>query len=50
MTVPRHAVWTRRPPRLWDAVLLVMLVALLMPIVLALGVSGVLAVITLILG
>jgi hypothetical protein len=40
----------RRPGRLWDAVALVILVALLIPIVLALAVSGVLAVITLILG
>lgn len=51
MTTPRHAAWTtRRPPRLWDAVLLVMLVALLIPIVLALAVSGTLGVIALILG
>lgn len=40
----------RKPDRLWDAVSLVILVALLIPIVLALAVSGVLAVITLILG
>jgi len=50
MTAPRHAIQRSGRPRLWDAVLLVILVALAMPIVLALGVSGALGVITLILG
>jgi len=40
----------RRQPPLWDAVLLVILVAMLIPIALALATSATIGVITLILG
>lgn len=40
----------RRPSRLWNLVLLMLLIAVMIPAVLVLGVSGVVAAVTLILG
>jgi len=50
MATHRALVRRRGNPPLWDAVLLVVLVAMVIPIVLALAVSGTYAAVTLILG